>query len=188
MKLWIYTGVCVLSILYFAWDFYSKDWERYHTENDRLTQLIEEKKAELGRIMTQNQRRGKLKEEIKRAEADFKRLKEMFPDRDFIPKRLQDITKASRRSFVVPISFRPLKITEKDFYQENQYEIKVASSYHGLGTFFEEIANFKYPTSIDKVSISQNELVRKSESPGAFGDMTSTTITRFQLKTYTSKK
>jgi Tfp pilus assembly protein PilO len=185
-KLWIFAGICIVSTLATWIHFYMYKFKPYQLESEKLDVVLEMKKLELTRIMAQNQRKGELQKEIKRATEDFKRLKEMFPDKDFIPSRLQDLTKASRQSSVLPVSFKPQLIVEKEFYIENNYEVTVASSYHGLGSFFEKIANFRYPTALTNVSIVQNKI--KEQSSNTFHDIANTVTVAFQLKTFTSKK
>jgi len=184
-KLWIYAGTCIFFAIYLLYSFWSKEFKPYQVERNQLKTTLKTKEIELGKIMTQSQRKAQLELEMKKASEDFQQLKEMFPDKDFIPKRLQDLTDASRRASVIPISFMPLQILEKEFYMENHYEITVTSSYHGLGAFFEKIANFKYPTALTNVLITKNTSIKDK---GDFEDITNTVKVVFQLKTFTSKK
>ena len=187
-KLWIYAGICIGVILYLVYTFITQELAPYRIESENLNRELEMKKIELSKIMTQNQRKGELQQEIKQAAKDFEKLKEMFPDKDFIPKRLQDLTKAARFASVSPVSFKPSRIVEREFYVENHYDISVESSYHGLGAFFQEIANFKYPTGVTKVSISQHRSLDNVNKDLEMENITSTINASFQLKTYTSKK
>ncbi|MFC1584364.1 type 4a pilus biogenesis protein PilO [Fibrobacterota bacterium] len=186
-KMLIYAGACMALVFYLMYLFWSREWIPYNEESQRLESVLNNKKTELSKIMTQNQRKGELQREIKQASEDFIRLKEMFPDQDFIPKRLQDLSRASRRSSVVPVLFEPLNAMEKEFYMENNYAIKVESGYHGLGAFFQEIANFTYPTAITNVHIMQNASVKRVKNVSQIDDIINTIDTKFQLKTFTSK-
>jgi Tfp pilus assembly protein PilO len=188
-KMWVYAGICILAALYLLYQFYSIEWIAFRDENDRLETLIITKKIELGKIMTQSQRKVALKKEIESAESEFVKLKEMFPDKDFIPKRLQDLNKAARNADVIPKSFKPAHVVPKAFYTENYYSVKMASNYHGLGTFFQEIANFKYPTAINGVTIIQNrEALDALEEGRHISDLSNFISTEFELKTFTSKQ
>jgi Tfp pilus assembly protein PilO len=188
-KMWIYAGICIGAVLYLLYQFYSIEWSVFRDENDRLENLINLKKMELGKIMAQSQRKVALKKEIESAESEFVKLKEMFPDKDFIPKRLQDLNKAARNANVVPKRFKPAQVVPKAFYTENYYNVKMASNFHGLGTFFQEIANFKYPTAINGVTIIQNREALKALEEGRHtGDLSNFIFTEFELKTFTSKQ
>lgn len=183
-RLWIYAGACLVVCLFIGWQFYTNEYAGYDEKNETLTMMIENKELALVKIRTQNQRKAHLEKEIEIANEEFKKHQEMFPDEDFIPKRLQDLTKVTRRSSVRPISFKPQRITEKEFYMENAYQIKVIASYHALGTFFEEIANLHYPTGINAMTI------QSSPDPNANNNSQApqTISAQFQLITFTSKQ
>lgn len=187
MKLWLYAVCCLGLAAYLGYGFYEDTWKGYREEISQLNRQIEIKKADLKKIISQALRKEQLAQEIAQAEKSFKELKEMFPDRDFIPKRLQDLNRASRNASVSPVSFRPLSVEEKEFYMENNYEIRVSSSYHGLGSFLEEIANFKYPTTITNVSLQQTETAKHPENYSSQDPSFHTINTTFHLKTFTSK-
>lgn len=148
----------------------------------------EMKKSELLRIQTMTQRQGVLESQIRQAERDFAKLREMFPDQDSIPKRLQDLTMASRQASITPQGFRPDTRVEKEFYVENNYQVEVAAGFHGLGAFYQEIANFPYPTAISQVGISQNKrLERELQQSEETGQAPQTVAASFRLTTFSSK-
>ncbi len=186
--LWIYAIGCFAFCLYYSFDFYTGSYSVNKDNVIQLEQEIDIKKNQLARILAQNQRKGALELEIAQATEEFKILKEMFPDKDYLPKRLQDLTKACRQAGVIPIHFRPMEGLEKEFYMENFYEIKITSGYHGLGRFFAEIANFKYPTGISSVLINQNPKIMNNPNPEELQDESHTTVTQFIFKTFTSKQ
>ncbi len=188
-KLWAYAGACGVGVLALIYIFFTSEYEGYAEEKKQMKQEINIKKSQLLLIQTMTQRQGLLEMKIEEAALEFDRLKEMFPDRDSIPKRLQHLTSASRKADITPISFRPAEKSEKEFYIENQYDIEVSASFHGLGQFFQEIANFKYPTAISKVVITEKKRMElELQNATEQGYAPKTTDVNFQLTTFSSKK
>jgi len=187
-RLWLYAIICTLFSGYLLYDFYLNNYSIYMEKSAELSQEIEFKKKQLARILAQNLRKGALDREIKEAADEFAKLKEMFPEKDFLPKKLQDFTKACRKAEVIPVHFKPSHLSEKDFYVENYYEIKIKSGFHGLGKFFAEIANFKYPTGITGVVIKHKVIPLQIKNIDNSESESHTTTTSFLFKTFTSKQ
>lgn len=188
-KLWLFFWVVIAAVGYMGWTFYNEKYIAYAEENQRLKGETKKKRAELRQILAQKQRINDLESEIEIAEAEFSKLKEMFPDQEAIPKRLLDLTAVTRKSLTVPTKFAPLEGEQKEFYNENHYAMTINSSYHSLGMLFGEVANFKYPTSISKVSIERvPELSKEIEDAKDHGEQPRTVTATFQLTTFTSRR
>ena len=108
--------------------------------------------------------------QLAQAEKDFQKLKEMFPEEEKVPLRLQDLYSVLRSSGVQIQKFNPEGRSEREHYIENRYSIAVNSGYHMLGYLFAEIANFNYPTAITNLRLSRYSgiaaEVQKAESHG----------------------
>jgi len=182
-KLWIYMAVITAAILYLVYNFYSKEFVEFKEQSDTLDFQIQNKNLDLVRIRTQNQRKASLEKEIAEADKELKKHQEMFPDQDFIPLRLQDLTKVTRQASVQPVSFKPQASTQREFYMENSYQIKLKATFHSLGIFFEEIANLRYPTGISAMTLQATppEQDKAQHSPYSLQ-------AQFQLITFTSRK
>ena len=145
--------------------------------------------SEPAKINVQRGRVAKLEADLVAAENEFVRLKEMFPEDEKVPLRLQDLYAVLRSAGVQIQKFSPSGRTEREFFVEHRYSVSVNSGYHMLGYLFAEIANFNYPTAINDLKISRyagiKQEIEKAESHG----WTPITITvSFNLTTYTSKK
>ncbi len=188
-KIWIYLGVCVAAMGGILYHFYTSSYSEYNLETERLEKDTRKKKAELRQILAQKQRLEDLESEIERANGEFAKLKEMFPDEEVIPRRLIDLTAVTRRSLTQPTRFLPMRVEEKEFYRENHYSVTISSSYHSLGMLFSEVANFKYPTSISKLQIiASTDMEQELNYARDHGQIAKTVIANFQLTTFTSKK
>ena len=188
-KLWLFAGACGLLIAYLAYSFYETEFVAYSQQVESLDGEIGRKKGELRQILAQKQRLKDLQAEIDQADQEFARLQEMFPDEEIIPRRLIDLTAVTRKSLTIPTKFLPLRVEEKEFYKENHYAITISSSYHALGMLFGEVANFRYPTAINKLTIDKApDLDKEVEDAKEHGETPRTIVANFQLTTFTSKK
>lgn len=188
-KLWLFAAACFLLMAYLGYNFYETEYVVYSQQVESLDGEIRRKKGELRQILAQKQRLKDLEAEIEQANQEFARLQEMFPDEEIIPRRLIDLTAVTRKSLTIPTKFLPLRVEEKEFYKENHYAITISSSYHALGMLFGEVANFRYPTSISKLTIDKApDLEKEVEDAKEHGETPRTIVANFQLTTFTSKK
>jgi Tfp pilus assembly protein PilO len=188
-RLWLFAAVCMAAIAYMGYNFYTTDYTIYADKVERLDTDIRKKRGELRQILAQKQRLKELEAEIELANAEFARLQEMFPDEEAIPRRLIDLTAVTRKSLTVPTKFLPLRVEEKEFYKENHYSITISSSFHALGMLFGEVANFRYPTAINKLQIERAaDLDKEVDDAREHGETPRTVVANFQLTTFTSKR
>lgn len=188
-KLWLFAGFCAFIVVYLAYNFYDQEYSEYSRQVEKLDSDIKHKQGQLRQILAQKQRLKDLETEIEQANVEFVKLKEMFPDEELIPRRLIDLTAVTRKSLTIPTKFLPLTVEEKEFYKENHYAITISSSYHALGMLFGEMANFRYPTAINKLQIEKAaDLDKEVNEAKDHGEIPRTIIANFQLTTFTSKK
>lgn len=185
----IYALMVVLLVLAGGYYFYDTYWVAFEQDQARLQDDLAMAQAELDKINVSRKRVSQLEEDLRNAEVEFERLKEMFPEEEKVPLRLQDLYAVVRSSGVQIQKFNPEGRSEKEYYVENKYSLSVNSGYHMLGYLFAEIANFNYPTSISDLKLNryagiENELARAE----AHGWTPITTSVSFNLTTYTSKK
>lgn len=185
----MFAGFCALIVVYFAYTFYDTEYVGYSLAVEKLNKDIKQKKGELRQILAQKQRLKDLETEIEQANSEFTKLQEMFPDEELIPRRLIDLTAVTRKSLTIPTKFLPLRVEEKEFYKENHYAITISSSFHSLGMLFGEVANFRYPTSINKLQIEKApDLDKEVDEAKDHGEVPRTIVANFQLTTFTSKR
>lgn len=152
------------------------------TEEDKLSR-------ELIVVKTQVQRLAQIRQELASAESEFAKLQEMFPDQERIPSRLQDLLTVTRRSGTITTKFVPQPSVQQQYFAENNYKISIVGSYHSIGEMFAEFANFKYPTSIQKMSISVSaNLKTEIDNADKHGTVPNTVAAEFDFTTYTSRK
>lgn len=156
---------------------------------EQLTQEEDKLSRELTVVKTQVQRLAQIRQELASAEAEFARLQEMFPDEERIPSRLQDLLTVTRRSGTVTTKFVPQPSVQQAYFSENNYKISTSGSYHSIGEMFAEFANFKYPTSIQRMSITVSaNLKSELDNADKHGTVPNTVAAEFDFTTYTSRK
>lgn len=181
--------LCILLVLGGGYLYWTQVYQPRAEEIDQLTHKQETLSKELTVVLTQVQRLEEIKKELKAAEADFAKLQEMFPDQEMVPSRLQDLLTVTRRAGTVTTKFVPQPSVQKDYYSENNYKISTTGSYHSIGEMFAEFANFKYPTSIQKMSIVVSPTLKSEiEFADKHGTVPSTVTAEFDFTTYTSRK
>ena len=185
----IYAISIILLILGAAYCVYTYMWDPFTYQRESLERDLQSAQAELDKINAKKHRVAELEMQLAQAEKDFEKLKEMFPEEEKVPLRLQDLYAVIRSSMVQIQKFNPEGRAEKEHYIENRYSIAVNSGYHMLGYLFAEIANFNYPTAITNLRLNRysgiKAEVEKSETHGWTPITMSVT---FNLTTYTSKK
>ena len=185
----VYAIVMTFIILLLAYCVYTYVWDPFVAEEQNLQTQLTSAQNELKKIESKRHRVAELEMQLAQAEKDFQKLKEMFPEEEKVPMRLQDLYSVLRSSGVQIQKFNPEGRSEREHYIENRYSIAVNSGYHMLGYLFAEIANFNYPTAITNLKLSRYSgiaaEVQKAETHGWTPITMSVT---FNLTTYTSKK
>ena len=182
----IVVAVLLLAMGYYVWDYM---WNPFVAERDSLERERDAAQAELDKITAKKHRIAELELQLVQAEKDFEKLKEMFPEEEKVPLRLQDLYAVLRSSGVQIQKFNPEGSSEKEHYIENRYSIAVNSGYHMLGYLFAEIANFNYPTAITNLRMNRySGITAELQKAETHGWTPITVSVSFNLTTYTSKK
>lgn len=185
----VYAIVMTFVILLLAYSVYTYLWDPFVAEEQNLQTQLQSAQNELNKINSKKHRVAELEMQIAQAEKDFQKLKEMFPEEEKVPMRLQDLYAVLRSSGVQIQKFNPEGRSEREHYIENRYSIAVNSGYHMLGYLFAEIANFNYPTAITNLRLSRySGIVAEVQKAESHGWTPITMSVNFNLTTYTSKK
>ena len=185
----VYALAMILVVLLLGYSVYSYIWEPFEVEYEDLQSQLQSAQNELNKINSKKHRVAELEMQLAQAEKDFQKLKEMFPEEEKVPLRLQDLYSVIRSSGVQIQKFNPEGRSEREHYTENRYSIAVNSGYHMLGYLFAEIANFNYPTAITNLRLSRySGIAAEVQKAETHGWTPITMSVNFNLTTYTSKK
>ncbi len=139
----------------------------------------------LNAILVQKPRVELLKEEIKKLEVEFSDLKEMFPDKEEIPKLIKQMTMVGLISGVKTTRFLPIEDLEKQYYVENRYNVSIVGGYHEFGDFISRVESLPMIINISKVNLEANAAVDVNKK---VDQHTPTIVANFEMSTFSSKK
>ena len=183
-----YMVMVILLVAAGAYFGYTLYWSPFADDKQRLEDELSKNQAELDKINIQKKRIPLMEKELVNAEKEFDRLKDMFPEEEKVPLRLQDLYSVVRTSGVQIVKFNPEGRSEKDYYVENKYSLSINAGYHMLGYLFAEVANFSYPTSITDLRVTRFAGIdAEVEKAAQHGWIPITTTVSFNLTTYTSR-
>jgi Tfp pilus assembly protein PilO len=78
---------------------------------------------------------------------------------------------------------------EKEYYNENHYNIAVSGGYHQLAEFFAFLANFTLIVNLSNMYISANPDFTNSLQQSGDSDIgNATVVSQFEMTTFSSKK
>ena len=184
----IYALMVILVVCTAFYLGYTNYWVPFMDDKHRIEDELTKNQAELDKINIQKKRIALLEKDLNNAEKEFERLKEMFPEQEKVPMRLQDLYAVVRSSGVQIMRFNPEGRSEKDYYIENKYSLQINAGYHMLGYLFAEVANFSYPTSITGLHVGRYGGIQAELTKAALhGWVPITTTVTFTLTTYTSR-
>lgn len=185
----IYAIVIIALLLLGGYYVYDYVWNPFVLQREGLERDLQSAQAELDKINAKKHRVQELEMQLVQAEKDFEKLKEMFPEEEKVPLRLQDLYSVLRSSGVQIQKFNPEGRSEREHFVENRYSIAVNSGYHMLGYLFAEIANFNYPTAISNLKLNRySGIAAEIQKAETHGWTPITMSVTFNLTTYTSKR
>jgi len=185
----IYVVFVVIACLTSIYLFYDSIWTEFQVEQKRLIDEQKNAQSELDKINSQRSRIPMLEADLQKAEIEFERLKEMFPEEEKVPLRLQDLYSVVRSSGVNIQVFKPNGAEEKEHFVEHKYSFNINAGYHMLGYLFADIANFSYPTTIDNLRLNRfGSISQEVKKADEHGWEPITMGVSFDLTTFTSRK
>ena len=146
----IWVGVLVLLVgafVYFAYLPKYKQIDKLKTNLSRIEKQLETAKRNARELNT-------YRKKMQDAEEQFKIVMRALPEKEEIPALLTGISKAGKDAGLEFILFQPKGELEKDFYAEIPVAIKVTGDYHGVATFFENVAELNRIVNIKDIDMA----------------------------------
>jgi type IV pilus assembly protein PilO len=184
----IYMIIAIVACLGTSYYFYDSIWTEFQFNKEKLIADQKSAQDELDRINERRRDIPMLEADLQRAEIEFDRLRDMFPEEEKVPLRLQDLHSVVRASGVSIQTFKPNGSQPKEHYVENNYSFNVNAGYHMLGYLFAEIANFNYPTVINNLKLNRSgSIAQEIKKADEHGWEPITMSVSFDLTTFTSR-
>ena len=115
----------------------------YLPKFEKLDQLNSDYKNLEKKLLSAKKRAAQLnkyREEMQKAEAQYKIAMKGLPDKKEIPSLLTSITESGKDAGLEFLLFQPESEINKDFYAEIPVSIKIAGNYHNVGLFFDNVS------------------------------------------------
>ena len=149
----IWVGVLVLVIIGFVYFSYLPKYKQIDKLRANLTRIEKQLEAAKRNARQLNAYRKKMQD----AEEQFKIVMRALPEKEEIPSLLTGISKAGRDSGLEFVLFQPKPEIEKDFYAEIPVAMEVTGNYHGVATFFENVAELNRIVNIRDIDMAPNK-------------------------------
>ena len=117
------------------------------------------RQEELNRILILRPQLERMRVDVANLQREMDSLKAIFPLNPDVPGLITNVTRVARGQRIAILNFRPSGSITKEYYVENHYEMAILGSYHNVGKFFAQIANFDLLINIDNMSIRTSSLL-----------------------------
>jgi len=152
-RIGIWAGVLVLIVAAFVYFSYLPNFKQIDTLRNKLAKVEKELEVAKKNARELNAYRKKMQE----AEEQFKIVMQALPEKEEIPTLLTGISRAGKESGLEFLLFQPKPERKKDFYAEIPVSIRVLGDYHGVATFFENVAELNRIVNIRNIHMSPNK-------------------------------
>ena len=125
-----------------------------HKTIDKLNQNYDKLEQQLAAAKRNAMQLGKFRNNMKKAENDYKLVMKALPEKQEIPALLAGISQAGKVVGLEFLLFQPKAEIKKDFYAEIPVSIQVAGNYHNVGLFFDRVSNLPRIVTIQAIKMT----------------------------------
>lgn len=122
-------------------------------QKKELTTELEQLDQQLLAAKRQAAKLEKYRNELAKADEQFKVVMQSLPNDKEIPALLASISRSGQESGLEFILFEPKGENRKEFYSEIPISIKVEGSYHNVELFFDKISRLSRIVNIEKIKM-----------------------------------
>lgn len=134
-----------------------------HKTIDKLNQNYNKLEQRLASAKINAMQLGKFRNNMKKAEKDYRLVMKALPEKQEIPALLAGISQAGQVVGLEFLLFQPKAEIKKDFYAEIPVSIKVSGNYHNVGLFFDKVSTLPRIVNIKEIKMiplkGSNELI-----------------------------
>lgn len=156
--------------------FFFLSFQPDHEKIDGLRTTLESLEKDLAKEKRTAAGLNAYRKQLAEAEVQFAETMRALPEKEEIPALLTGISKAGTSSGLAFELFQMRPEVKKDFYVEIPIAIRVTGDYHGMASFFEEVAKLNRIVNIRDITIVPGKV------PGNDGKMLTTTCTAVTYK------
>ncbi|MFH1672682.1 MAG: type 4a pilus biogenesis protein PilO [Pseudomonadota bacterium] len=145
--------ICAATFLLLMVGFY---FLIYSPKSEKITGLSGEYsrlQGELAKAKAQARSLARLEKDFKEAEIEFKKAKQLLPDKKETSQLLDGVTMAGQSVGLEFLLFKPGQEVVQGFYAEIPVTIKVNGSYHNTALFFDKVSKLHRIVNIFDIKI-----------------------------------
>ena len=125
-----------------------------HKTIDKLNQNYDKLEQQLASAKRNAMQLKKFRNNMKKAEKDYRLVMKALPEKQEIPALLAGISQAGKVVGLEFLLFQPKAEIKKDFYVEIPVSIQVAGNYHNVGLFFDKVATLPRIVNIEEIKMT----------------------------------
>lgn len=124
-----------------------------HKTINKLNQNYDKVEQQLATAKINSMQLGKFRNNMKKAEKDYRLVMKALPEKQEIPALLESVSEAGQVVGLEFLLFQPKAEIKKDFYAEIPVSIQVAGNYHNVGLFFDRVSNLPRIVNIQEIKM-----------------------------------
>jgi len=148
----ILTGIALFLVVYF---WHAKIYKGYENKIYAHSQQYEQIRTELKNVEMKFRSLGSLKEEYKDLARRYRLVERLLPESQSVPDFLSQIHSAALESKSQIMEVNPLGIKPDDFYNQDGYRVSMNTTFHDLGLFLADVANFPFIVSVTDFELQE---------------------------------
>lgn len=145
-------GIGLFLVVYF---WYSKVYQGYENKVIARSQEYERIQTELKNVEMKFRSLGTLKEEYRQLTYRYRGVERLLPEAQSVPDFLSEIHSAALESNSQIVEITPLGVAPDGFYNKDAYRVTVNTTYHDLGWFLADVANFPFIVNVSNVEMQE---------------------------------
>lgn len=145
--------ICAATFLLLMVGFYFLIYSPKSEEIARLSGEYSKLQGELAKAKEQARHLVRLEKDLKAAEIEFKKAKQLLPDKKEISQLLEGVTMAGKSVGLEFLLFKPGEEVVQGFYAEIPITIKVNGSYHNTALFFDKVSKLPRIVNVFDIKI-----------------------------------
>ncbi len=172
-------GIGIFLVVYF---WYSKVYQGYENTIIARSQEYERIQMELKNVEMKFRSLGALKEEYRQLTHRYHGVERLLPEAQSVPDFLSSIHSAALESNSQIVEISPLGVAPDGFYNQDAYRVTINTTYHDLGWFMADVANFPFIVNVSELEMQE---VLSDNAEAVVDDKRDHTVTAaFTLTTY----
>ena len=148
----ILAGIGIFLLVYF---WHTKIYQGYEKKIDARAQQYEEIRTELKNVELKFRSLGALKEEYRGLTRRYRTVERLLPETQSVPDFLSQIHSAALESNSQIMEISPLGASPEGFYNLDSYQVVVNTTYHDLGWFLADVADFPFIVNVSELELQE---------------------------------